>query len=174
MERAIALPPIRLAAALNLEVEWRHPAVRTGAVPFSRPGRERAWVPALGLDPQVVDARIAGSLSALFPLVVRRGDPRTATDRHPPGMETVFSDRAGLRSLAEPGAWAGHSQITTHFVPAVGPTAKAFSIAGAGLLSCRHGRRIPTGIAAATEPQLRDATGSNSVRGASPHSRSRS
>jgi len=43
-----------------------------------------------------------------------------------------------------------------------------------GPLIYLHGRRILTEIAAAAEPQARDTAGSNSVRGASPQSRSRS
>jgi len=129
MERGVLLAPVRLSTAPGLEVEWRHLATRTGAVPFSRPGWVKAWAHALGLDPQIVVTREAGSLTALLPLVVHRGHARTPADWQTPWMEAVFTDRAALRALAEQVAGAGHPRVTIDFVPAAGPTVAAFSTA---------------------------------------------
>lgn len=107
-----------------LEAEWDDLALRSGSLPFARPGWTRAWAGAFDRPLLVATVRRGAALVAALPVIVRARSITTAADWHVPEIEAVWADARALDDLASFFV-EGRGRATGDFVPAGGPTAAA-------------------------------------------------
>ncbi len=84
----------------DLEAEWDDLALKSGALPFARPGWIRAWWSAFGHgELQILTLRSERELRSVLPLARYRGALHACANVHSPVFEGVSSGPEGLKIL---------------------------------------------------------------------------
>jgi CelD/BcsL family acetyltransferase involved in cellulose biosynthesis len=92
----------RHTALRDVEAEWDALADRVGASPWLRPGFIKAWLDAFSVgELEVVAVRRGSQLSAVIPMLRRRGALIAPTNWHTPQFAPLAEDTAGRAELAE-------------------------------------------------------------------------